>query len=228
MTVSAAGATPLAVPVLTWPGVYAPQDDTRLLAAALDREHIPRGAAALDLCTGSGSLALVAARHAATVTAVDISRRAVWNARLNALLARRRIQVRRGDLTGALPPGGRFDLVVSNPPYVPAPPGPAAHGRARAWDAGAGGRDVLDRICDDVPRVLSPGGLLLLVHSALSGVDQTLHRLATAGLSAEVGERARVPFGPVLRQRRDWLCSRGLVAPWDESEELVIVRAQRS
>ncbi|MGW5640621.1 HemK2/MTQ2 family protein methyltransferase [Streptomyces sp. NPDC003832] len=228
MTVPTALAVPLAVPVLTWPGVYAPQDDTRLLAAALDREDIPPDATALDLCTGSGALALAVARRAASVTAVDISRRAVWNARLNALLARRRVKVRRGDLTRALPPDGRFDLVVSNPPYVPAPAGTVAEGAARAWDAGADGRELLDRICDGVPHVLKPGGLMLMVHSALCGVQQTLHQLTTAGLRAEVSDRARVPFGPVLRHRRDWLCSRGLLAPWDESEELVIIRARRA
>ncbi|MBD0711165.1 MULTISPECIES: HemK2/MTQ2 family protein methyltransferase [unclassified Streptomyces] len=212
--------------MVTVPGVYAPQDDTRLLAAALAREDIRPGAEALDLCTGSGVLAVTAARRGARVTAVDVSRRAVWNARLNALLARRRIRVRRGDLTESLPPEERFDLVVSNPPYVPAPPGVTpVPGPGRAWDAGATGRELLDRICEDVPDLLKPGGLLLLVHSALCGPDETLSRLAGAGLLARVDARARIPFGPVLRSRLDRLRACGLLDPWDESEELVIIRA---
>ncbi|MFT2015531.1 HemK2/MTQ2 family protein methyltransferase [Streptomyces sp. 796.1] len=222
-----AGAVPRLPPVVTIPGVYAPQDDTRLLAAALAREGVARGADALDLCTGSGVLAIEAARHGARVTAVDISRRALWNTRINALLARRRVRVRRGDLTAPLPPGGRFDLIVSNPPYVPAPPAAtvAAHGPGRAWDAGPGGRLLLDRICDDVPPLLRRGGLLLLVHSALCGPEETLLRLTSAGLDASVSERTRIPFGPVLRERWAWLRERGLLAPWDESEELVVIRA---
>ncbi|WP_445397893.1 HemK2/MTQ2 family protein methyltransferase [Streptomyces sp. LE64] len=212
--------------VVTVPGVYAPQDDTRLLAAALAREDITRDTDALDLCTGSGTLALAAARRGARVTAVDISRRAVWNARLNALLARRRIRVRRGDLTAPLPHGRRFDLVVSNPPYVPSPD-TATAGAGRAWDAGVGGRLLLDRICDDVPPLLRRGGLLLLVHSGLCNPQETLQRLTSTGLRATVSVRARVPFGPVLRERCGWLCERGLLKPWDESEELVIIRAHR-
>ncbi|MEE1772489.1 methyltransferase [Streptomyces sp. JV185] len=215
-------------PVVTVPGVYAPQDDTRLLAAALEREEIPPGADALDLCTGSGALALAAARRGAAVTAVDISRRAVWNTRLNALLARRRIRVRRGDLTAPLPPEHRFDLVVSNPPYVPTPNACTAGGRARAWNAGAGGRELLDRICDRVPAILRPGGRFLVVHSALCGPEETLLRLTSAGLDTAVSHRAHIPFGPVLHDRRDWLRARGLLAPWDESEELVIIRAVRT
>ncbi|MFG2115443.1 HemK2/MTQ2 family protein methyltransferase [Streptomyces sp. NPDC048718] len=213
--------------MVTVPGVYSPQSDTLLLAAALAREDIRPGAEALDLCTGSGTLALAAARRGARVTAVDVSRRAVWNTRLNAVLARERIRVRHGDLTGPLPPEDRFDLVVSNPPYVPAPPGtpPTGGGPALAWDAGTNGRELLDRICDNVPAVLKHSGLLLLVHSALCGTEETLSRLAEAGLRATVGARVRIPLGPVLRDRRDRLCAAGLLKPCDESEELVIIRA---
>ncbi|MFF0433854.1 HemK2/MTQ2 family protein methyltransferase [Streptomyces sp. NPDC004327] len=214
---------------MTVPGVYAPQNDTLLLTDALARENIRPGAKVLDLCTGCGALALAVARRGARVTAVDVSRRAVWNARLNALLARQHIRVRRGDLTEPLPPEERFDLVVSNPPYVPASKrADPVRGPGRAWDAGPDGRELLDRICDEVPAVLKRGGLLLLVHSTLSGPDETLSRLTEAGLRANVSERARIPFGPVLRSRRSELCARGLLRPWDESEELVIIRAWHS
>jgi release factor glutamine methyltransferase len=65
------------------PGVYRPQADTWLLAQALHDATIPYGARVLDLCTGTGALAVTAARAgAAHVTAVDISRRAAMAARL--------------------------------------------------------------------------------------------------------------------------------------------------
>ncbi|MEU6370813.1 HemK2/MTQ2 family protein methyltransferase [Streptomyces sp. NPDC046931] len=225
MTVEAPCPTPQS-PAWVPPGVYEPQQDTWLLARALRRERLAPGADALDLGTGTGALALEAARLGARVTAVDISWRAVLAARVNALLSRQSISVRRGDLTSAVP-GRSFDLVVSNPPYVPSPGLTAPRGAARAWDAGWDGRVLLDRICDAATTLLRPGGVLLVVHSALCGVEDTLARLTGAGLSATVTDRAEVPYGRVLRSRLSWLHQRGLTAD-DMVEELVVIRAVRT
>lgn len=143
--------------ILCLPGVYRPQADSSLLAAAMRREGIGPGMDVLDLCTGSGVLALQAARLGAQVTAVDISRRAVMSARLNASLAGLPVSVRRGDLFAAVPER-RFDVLVSNPPYVAAPdPSLPRWGARRAWDAGCDGRALLDRICDSAPAALRLG-----------------------------------------------------------------------
>jgi len=208
-------------------GVYAPQEDTLLLLEALDREAVGPATDVLDVGTGSGLLALAAARRGARVCAVDRTRRAVLTTRLNAALADLRVHVTRGDLLApAL--GRRFDLILSNPPYVPAPDSAVPRrGRARAWDAGHDGRLVIDRLCDGAAGLLRPGGALLLVHSALCGVRATEQRLARAGLRAEVTDRRSVPFGPVVSSRRQWLLDRGLIASGDTKEELVIIRADR-
>ncbi len=209
------------------PGVYAPQDDTALLADALRLESPPRHADVLDVGTGSGALALVAAQRGCRVTAVDVSRRAVLTAKVNARLARLPVRVLRGNLLAPVA-GRRFDMILSNPPYVPTPdPMPPRRGVARAWDAGCDGRLLLDRICHEAPPLLRPGGVLLIVHSALSGEEETLRRLRAAGLEATVTDRRWVVLGPVLRARRSWLCSQGLLEAEADKEELVVIRAAR-
>ncbi|MFJ8787671.1 HemK2/MTQ2 family protein methyltransferase [Streptomyces sp. NPDC102462] len=216
----------------SWPrcwvprGVYAPQADTGLLRRAMCRERIASGADVLDLGTGSGVLAVEAARLGGRVTAVDISLRAVATARFNALLNGQSVRVRHGDLASAVP-GRRFDLVVANPPYVPAPGGLPRRGPARAWDAGSDGRALIDRVCDAAPAILRSAGALLLVHSHLCGIEDTLERLEAAGLRAAVVDRARLPFGRVLRSRLGWLRERGLAAD-TTTEELVVIRAEHA
>lgn len=218
--------------LITAHGVYTPQHDSALLAQALSAEPINRTTDVLDLGTGNGYLALCAARRGARVTAVDVSWRAVLVTRVNAALARQHLTVRRGDLTAAVPDRA-YDIVVSNPPYVPSPAlRLPRRGPARAWEAGPDGRALVDRVCDAAPHVLRPGGVLLLVHSALTGVDATLSRLAAAGLDAAVTHHALIPFGPVLRSRRAWLQEQGLLRDTprqlsDIQEELVIFRARK-
>ncbi|MGW2046489.1 HemK2/MTQ2 family protein methyltransferase [Streptomyces sp. NPDC001858] len=207
-------------------GVYAPGTDTRLLRRAMGRERITAETDVLDLGTGSGLLAVEAARLGGRVTAVDISWRALAATRLNALLNGQTLRVRHGDLATAVS-GHRFDLVIANPPYVPAPGTTPVRGPARAWDAGRDGRLLIDRICDTAPSVLRPTGSLLIVHSHLCGIDTTLNRLEEDGFRAEVVDRASLPFGRVLRSRLDWLREQGLTAG-GTTEELVVIRAEHA
>src|SRR5436305_3290496 len=99
-------------------------------------------------------------------------------------------------------PGETFDLIATNPPYVPATSESLPErGPERAWDAGRDGRALIDPICDAAPAHLEPGGAILIVHSSLCGTDETLARLGGAGLEADVVARERGPLGPLMLSR---------------------------
>lgn len=210
--------------LLPLPGVFQPLSDSWMLAEQLGREHLAPGLRVLDLCTGSGLLAVVAALHGAESFAVDVSRRAVLSVRLNAALNRVTVTALRGDLFAPVA-GRRFDLIVSNPPYLPHPDSELPRrGPARAWDAGLRGRVVLDRICAQVSRHLTPEGALLLLQSSVCGEQATIEALGAGGLRTSVVARHRGPLGPRLAARADWLRAQGLLLPGDQ-EDVIIVRA---
>lgn len=174
-----------------------------------------KGADVLELGTGSGAIAVAAARGGAgSVTVVDVSRRALATAWLNARLNGVRVQPRHGDLFE--PVDGRFfDIVVSNPPYLPSAAIPK-RGAQRAWEGGRDGRAILERICDRVAHHLRPGGIVLLVHSSVNGVSRTLDALEQAGLRSDVIARHRGPTGPLLSERMPEL----------DEEEIYVVRGR--
>jgi len=210
--------------LLPLPGVFQPPSDSYMLADRLRRERLGPGVSVLDLCTGSGHLAVVAALAGASTVAIDVSRRAMLSVRLNAALNGVRVTARRGDLFGPVA-GRRFDVIVSNPPYLPHPSEELPQrGLARAVDAGPRGRAFIDRICAEVGAHLTPGGVLLLVHSSVCGERETIDALSAQGLHAEVVFRHRGPLGPRLLARADWLRAQGLLLPGDE-EDVIVVRA---
>jgi release factor glutamine methyltransferase len=141
------------------------------------------------------------------------------NARRNGVAVR----VRRGDLFAAVP-GRRFHLIATNPPYLPGHEVPA-RGAARAWEGGPDGRRFLDRIIEGAPGHLAPGGVLLLLHSSVCGVETTLARMDAAGLRGDVIVRQRGPLGPLLSARTDALEERGLIPPGEHEEDVVVIRA---
>lgn len=151
----------------TDPRALIPRNDTEALCEEALR-WIGPGKRALDLCTGSGALAVVLKKRCprAFVTAADVSADALSLAKENAAALGADIVFRQGDLWDAVE-GERFDLIVSNPPYIP----DALRGTlqeevlrepALALFAGADGLDFYRRIAQGAPDHLPPGGLLLL------------------------------------------------------------------
>ena len=111
--------------------------------------------AALDLGTGCGVQALHLSTHARSVTATDLSPRALAFARINATLNGLDWELLRGDLTKAVR-GRRFDLVVSNPPFVVGP-GTADY---IYRDSGRAGDGVCAELAASAPGLLNPGGTM--------------------------------------------------------------------
>jgi ribosomal protein L3 glutamine methyltransferase len=123
----------------------------------------------LDLCTGSGCMAIACARAfpKARVDAADLSGEALAVARINVKHHRlgRRVRVLRSDLFQALK-GRRYDVIVTNPPYVVRAemktlPREYLHEPELALVSGRDGLDAIVRILADTPRHLNPGGILV-------------------------------------------------------------------
>jgi release factor glutamine methyltransferase len=153
--------------------VLIPRPDTeRLVEVALDRTR-PRSmlGAALDLCTGSGCVAIAFARTRPTwsVTAVDVSSDALTVATENAHRtgAIRNLRLLEGSLFEPVA-GQRFDLVTANPPYIPSadiaglPVDVQGFEPRLALDGGADGLDLVREIAARARAHLTPGGLLAL------------------------------------------------------------------
>lgn len=207
--------------IVTPPGVFRPRSDSRRLAAAAAAVVRP-GDNALDLCTGSGLVAISMARAGASnVVAIDTSRRAVWTAVANGLLNGVRIHAARGDLFAPVC-GRRFDVITSNPPYLP---GPWPRSVSRHVAGGVDGRAVLDRIITAAPDYLCPGGRLLLIHSSVCGIDRSVDRLRSVGLRPRVLEQVRGSLGPMLASRAGELAGAGLIDAERRTEEIAILVA---
>mgnify|MGYP001217456624 CR=1 FL=1 len=155
-----------------------------------------RGPRVVDLGTGSGAIAISVAleRPAWTVTAVDASAAALATARANAArLGATRIEWHEGDWWSALPAGSKYDLVLSNPPYIAAGDehlarGDLPHEPAMALVSGADGLDAIATIITGARDRLAPGGWLLLEH----GHDQAgrvAGLMRAAGLVDVTGRR---------------------------------------
>jgi release factor glutamine methyltransferase len=164
--------------MLAGPGALVPRRETELLARAaieLVRGVVAKSGAAkvIDVCTGSGNVALAVAHHVpeARVFGADLSEDAVALARLNAshLKLSQRAEFRAGDLLAPFDTPdfhGTIDVLSCNPPYISSAKVEQMHGEISkyeprlAFDGGAFGVNILMRLLQDAPRFIKPGGWL--------------------------------------------------------------------
>lgn len=168
------------------PATLIPRPETELLVElALDR--LPTGGSVVDLGTGSGAIALAIAKERpdATVVAVDFSPTALDVARRNAhRLGLERVEFVQGDWFAPLN-RRRFNLIVSNPPYIEADDRHLGEGDLRfepasALASGADGLDDIRRIASGAGEHLLPGGAVLVEHGWNQG-DAVRRILREAG-----------------------------------------------
>ena len=155
------------------PGVFIPRPETESLLEWALTQTLPRAPVIVDLCTGSGALAIALASRlpGARVTAVDDDPTALDYARRNAASGAVNVNVVAGDvrdpglLTGM---AESVDLVVANPPYLPVDtelePEVAQHDPAHALFGGPDGMTVITAVVACAARLLKPGGLLAVEH----------------------------------------------------------------
>ena len=192
------------------PGVLIPRPETEVLAGEVIQWVGQRAVRVLDIGTGSGCIALAVATECplAEVTAVDVSPEALHYARSNRdryPAAAHRVQILQGDGLSS----GRFDVIVSNPPYIgesertSLPRDVREHEPSVALFAPGRGLGVLERIVTSAPERLVSGGLLAL-EVGEGQAPVVVERIARSGSYGEarvvpdLAGRARV----VLAERR--------------------------
>ena len=176
--------------------VYEPAEDSFFFATNL---IIKPDQVVLDLGTGSGILAIIAAKKAQYVLAVDLNPYAIRCAKENAELNKiQNMAFLQGDLFTALKDGTKFDLILFNAPYLPSEEGEDSTWIGRSWAGGANGRVVLDRFIPQVPSYLKPHGRVLLMQSTLTGIEKTINAFAKQKLRAVVIAEQQLPFFETL------------------------------
>jgi len=177
------------------PGVFIPRPETEAMLAWAAAQPLDARPLIVDVCTGSGALAVALAQHlpAARVIGVDDSDAALEYARRNT--EGTAVELVRADITtpGLLPElDGRVDLVVANPPYVPdavvLEPEVAQHDPPHAVFGGPDGMAVIDAVVRLAGRWLRAGGLFAVEHDDTTS-SQTVELVQSTGLFDDIRDR---------------------------------------
>jgi len=177
--------------------VYEPAEDTFLIA---EKMSVTENDVVLDMGTGCGILAVLTAKKAKNVVAVDVNPHAIeWasrNAETNGV--KERIEFRHGDLFEPIKKDECFSLILFNSPYLPSEPDEEQNWIGKAWAGGPNGRQIIDRFITDAPHWLTDKGRILLVQSSLSDVNRTLEMFNEINLRAMVIAQVKVPFESIV------------------------------
>lgn len=173
--------------IYVWEGVYPPSDDTFLLLDNLSLRGIQR---VLDVGTGTGILAIKCALEGCYVVGLDVSRKAIRNAKFNAKLNNvdHLTCFLCCDATTSLRNQCKFDVILMNPPYLPSTGDPRID--EPSWNGGPDGTSLIVRVISDLDRLLDENGKLYFVASSLLNFKKIMSKLEIANfISAIVAKK---------------------------------------
>jgi release factor glutamine methyltransferase len=177
--------------------VYEPAEDTFLIA---DRMEISMDDIVLDMGTGCGFLAVIAAKKAKKVVAVDINpyaiKSGIKNAENNGV--KEKIDFRLGDLFQTIKFNEKFSVILFNSPYLPSEPNEEKSWIGKAWAGGLDGRDVIDRFIQDSSFFLTRNGTIFLVQSSLSEINKTLKFFDELNMKADIISELKFSFEKIV------------------------------
>jgi release factor glutamine methyltransferase len=192
------------------PGVFIPRPETEAILAWATTQRLGARPVIMDLCTGSGALALPLAQHRplARVIGIDDSDTALDYAHRNA--EGTSVELVRADVTtpGLLPElDGRVDLVVANPPYVPddvvLEPEVAQHDPHHAVFGGPDGMALIVAVVSLAGRWLRPGGQFAVEHDETTS-SETVELVYGTGLFDDIVARQDLAGRPRFVTARRW------------------------
>lgn len=176
------------------PEVYDPSDDSYLLLKIVE---VSPGDSLLEVGSGTGLVAIHAAKAGAKVTACDINPEAVECTRRNATKNSVRLKIVLSDLFEAIP--GYFDVIAFNPPYLPGD-NRSTSWIERSWAGGGKGSEVSIRFLQEAWRHLGPGGRIYMILSSLTGLTSVL-KTAKERYDSELLEEQRMFFESLFAYR---------------------------
>lgn len=203
--------------ITTNPHVYGPEEDTYVLLEALENENLSGDG--LELGVGTGIIALHVCDHFKKFTGTDINPHAVELAARNAQANKKNVHFLVSDLFSHI--SKPFDVIIFNPPYVPADEDIETI-EDLSYHGGEEGRLIIDQFLTQFPRYLNPEGTVYLLQSSLSGVDETITTLKKMRFLCKIIARKRLFFEElvVFKIRRDTMTRREDIIETLKKEEM--------
>lgn len=173
--------------------IYPPREDTDLLAKNLKNE-VENGDEVLDVGTGTGILALIAARSGKNATGIDINKNAVRLARLNAKKNEiTNVNFLQSDLFENVGEK-RFDLIVFNPPYLPSGNTKIQVKGSEQWDGGENGREIVRNFSEEVGKCLKGKSRVLLLISSIANLQEVEKLFRKRNFEVEIMDERKIPW----------------------------------
>lgn len=175
------------------PGVYPPSEDSYLL---LDTVKEAEAKKILEVGCGCGLISLTLARRNVEVVAIDVNREACRNTLTNLKMNRGQgiVHIINSDLVAALRRNVKFDMVVSNPPYLPVEASPSEDS---SWAAGEE-NTFSKKLLENVLPMLTTGGAMFLVQSSLTDLEDLKRIVEAEGFSVEEAAQRRFFFEKIV------------------------------